>query len=320
MFRRQPKDASGRFDIRFDASKPFDVVGFGTNSVDHLCVVPRYPDFDTKTEVLRYELQTGGPVATAVAALARMGLRTKYIGKVGSDDFGRIQLESLNGEGTDTSAVLVAPNARSQFAFIVIEEAGGERTIIWQRDKRLNFGQHELCRADVCAGRVLHLDGHDPAAVRAAGWARAEGIPVIIDIDGIVAGSERLIASVDFLIASMRFALEFTSATDPCEALRTFNQYGPCFAAITMGAQGAMALIDDECIQFPAYAVDAVDTTGAGDVFHAGFIYGLLQNWPLDQIMRFANAAAGLSCTRLGARAGLPSLRDVMRLAGIPPA
>lgn len=304
------------FDLHFLENQQFDLVGFGLNAVDYLCVVPHYPRFDSKTEIIQYEKLPGGQTATAVTFVARMGLKGKYIGKVGTDELGQFCLAGLKSENIDTSAVLAEEGARNQYAFIIIEKSSGERTILWERDAKLNFREDELKREDVCSGRVLHLDGHDyAAAIRAAGWAQGAGIPVVIDLDKVVPRSDELIAKVDFLITSANFPPDFTGISDPIESLLALRKYCSGFLAVTMGARGAMAVVGNRCMRFPAYKVRAVDTTGAGDIFHGGFIYGLLQNWPLEQIMSFANAAAGLNCTRLGARAGIPELSEILQLA-----
>ncbi len=313
---KQLKDPSEAFDVEFPKNKPFDVVGFGLNAVDHMCIVPRYPRFDTKTEILHYQRLAGGQTATAVTFVARMGLRGKYIGKVGSDDLGVFSLESLRTESIDTSGVLVEEGARNQYAFIIIDKATGERTILWERDRKLSFRESELRREDICEGKVLHLDGHDhEAAIRAATWAQEERIPVVIDLDKVVPRSEELISKVDFLITSANFPPDFTGIPDPIESLLALRKHCAGFLAVTMGVQGAMAVVGDECVRFPAFKVHAVDTTGAGDIFHGGFIFGLLHNWPLERIMTFANAAAGLNCTHLGARAGIPPLSEILMLA-----
>jgi sugar/nucleoside kinase (ribokinase family) len=313
---KQLQDPSEKFDVRFPGDKLFDVVGFGLNAVDHLCVVPHYPRFDTKTEILHYDKLAGGQVATTVSFVSRMGLSGKYIGKVGSDDIGQFSLQSLRSENIDTSSVLVEPGARNQYAFIIIDKNNGERTILWERDRRLSFRDSELKKEDVVAGRVLHLDGHDhDAALRAARWAQEAGVPVVIDLDKVVPNSAELIANVDFLITSSNFPPDFTGIADPIQSLLALREHCAGFLAVTLGVQGAMAVVGNECIRFPAFKVHAVDTTGAGDIFHGGFIYGLLQNWPLEQIMSFANAAAGLNCTHLGARAGIPPLSEILQLA-----
>lgn len=313
-----PSSSSAAFNIPFDRTKSFDVVGLGMNAVDHLCLVPAYPGFDTKTEILRYEMLPGGPVATAVVFASRMGLRARYIGKVGSDTLGQVQLESLRRENIDTSSVTIEAGARNQYAVIVVDQKSGERTVLWGRDPALNFRPEELTKEQVCSGRLLHLDGADyEAALRAATWAQSEGIPVVIDIDKVVPHCEQLVAKVDFLIASSNFTRDLTGINDLSEGLRALQKITSGFVAVTVGVRGAVALVGRESVQFPAFKVEAVDTTGAGDIFHGAFIYGLLQNWPLGEIMRFANGAAALSCTQLGARSGIAPLQEILRFCGL---
>ncbi len=313
---KAPQRPSDTFDYAFPSNKSFDLVGFGLNAVDHLCVVPHYPRFDSKTAIIHYEKSAGGQVATTVSFIARMGMKGKYIGKVGSDDLGQFSLKSLRSENIDTSSVLVVEGARNQYAFIIVDKDSGERTVLWERDARLTYKEGEMRREEVCAGKVLHLDGHDHvAALKAATWAREEGIAVVIDLDKVVPNTEELISKVDFLITSSNFPPDFTGIDDPIDSLLALRPYCDGFLAVTLGARGAMALVGTEVARFPAFKVHAVDTTGAGDIFHGGFIYGLLHNWPLEKIMAFANAAAGLNCTHLGARSCIPPLPEILKLA-----
>jgi sugar/nucleoside kinase (ribokinase family) len=309
------KDPSDTFDLQFPERKLFDVVAFGQNSVDHLCVVPRYPCLNSKTEILQYETLPGGQVATAAVFLARMGLKTKYIGKVGGDDLGRLSLQSLATEALEISTVLVEEKSRSQHALIIIDKESGERTILGRGDRRLDFRDTELTKEDVCSGKILHLDGSDPAsAYRAAAWCQEQGIPVSADLDRVIPQCQELIEKVDFLITSADFPPEFTGIPDPVESFLALGDKFDGFLAVTLGAGGAMAMAGKP-VTFPALELNAVDTTGAGDIFHGSFIYGLLQNWPLQRIMAFANAAAGLSCGHLGARAGIRPLFEILRSA-----
>ena len=312
---KQPKSPSDTFDLRFPEGKTFDVVGLGLNSMDHLCVVPKYPRIDSKTEILQYEKLPGGQVATTLVFLSRLGLKAKYIGKVGGDELGHLSLQSFRDEVVDVSAVLVEESARSQFSIIIIDQCLGERTVFCQRDSRLDFKESELDKRAICSGRILHLDGYDSGALEAARFCQRQGIPVIIDLDKVVPDCSALIQEIDFLIVSSNFSSEFTGIADPADSFQTLRQRYRGFLAMTLGAEGAMAWVDDRCIRFPGLKTKAVDTTGAGDIFHGGFIYGLLQNWPLKQIMGFANAAAGLSCMHLGARVGIRPLAEILRYA-----
>jgi sugar/nucleoside kinase (ribokinase family) len=306
----QPTDT---FDLYFPEGKPFDAVGFGLNAVDHLCVVEHFPQFDTKSEILDCRILAGGQVATALTFLARMGLKAKYIGKVGSDDLGRLSLQSIAAEKIDVSSVKIGAEARNQYAFIIIEKGSGERTILWQRDPRLSFSESELSRAEICSGRVLYLDGYDqPAALTAARWAQAAGIPVVADLDKVVPYCRELLQNIDFLITSANFPSEFTGIMDFEQSLAALRPYCRGFIAATLGAKGSAALIGDRCIYFPGHPVQAADTTGAGDIFHGAFLYGLLQNWPVQKIVRFANVAAALNCRFLGARGGIAGLAEIL--------
>jgi sulfofructose kinase len=303
------------FDLQFSSAREFDVVGLGQNAVDHVCVLPEFPRPDTKTEILLRQRLAGGQVATAVVFASHLGLKGKYVGKVGSDEHGLFCLETLRAEKVDLSSLKVESGARNHYSLILVDQRSGERTIFWERDPKLNFRQGELHREDICSGRTLLLDQNDlEASLQAARWAQEEGIPVIADLDTPLPGSVELIRLVDFLIVSAGFATGFSNLSGLEEALLDMRGHCRGFIAATLGADGAMALLEDRCVRFPAFRVQAVDTTGAGDIFHGAFIYGLLQNWTLRRIITFANAAAALNCTRLGAYADLPDRDEINAL------
>jgi len=294
--------------------KPFDVVGIGLNSVDFLSVVPEFPTPNSKMEMLRFSKQGGGQVATAMVALSRWGVKTKYIGKVGEDELGQFSLHSIHQEGVDVSSVTIEPNATNQFAMIIVEGPSGERTIIWNRDERLMYREGELRKEEVCSGKLLHLDGHDiHAAIQCARWAKEEGIPIVIDLDKVEPLTSELIKEIDFVITSSRFPMLYTGISDREKALLELQKYTPGFLCTTLGHEGAMAMVNGEFIYAEGFKVKAVDTTGAGDVFHGGFIYGLLQNWEVAEILRFANAVAALKCRELGGRKGIPTLKETQK-------
>ena len=300
-----------RFDLPLQ-DKPFDVVGMGLNSVDFLCVVPEFPSPNSKMKMLQFSKQGGGQVATAMVALSRWGVKTKYIGKVGDDELGQFSLDSIRQEAVDVSSVIIELNATSQFAMIIVDGSTGERTILWNRDERLMYRKGELRKEEVCSGKILHLDGHDiHAALQCARWAREEGIPTVIDLDKAEPLTSELIKQTDFIITSSRFPMMYTGISDQKKALLELQKYTSGFLCSTLGDDGAVALVNGEFLHIEGLKVNAVDTTGAGDVFHGGFIYGLLQNWEVVQILRFANAAAALKCKELGGRSGIPSLEAV---------
>jgi len=269
-----------RFNLSFPKNKPFDVVGMGLNSVDFLNIVPQFPTLNSKMEILRFSKQGGGQVATAMVALARWGIKTKYIGKVGNDELGQFSLNSIREEGVDVSSVTIEPNATNQFATIIVDGVSGERTILWSRDRRLMYREGELRKEDVCSGRLLHLDGHDiQAAIQCVEWAKEEGIPIVIDIDKVEPFTSELIRKIDFVIASSRFPGLLTGISNQEKALIQLQKQTQGFLCATLGPEGAMALINGEIFYSKGFPIKTVDTTGAGDVYHAGFIYGLFQNW-----------------------------------------
>lgn len=286
----------------------------GLNSVDFLSLVSRYPESNSKTEILRFERSGGGQVATALVALSRWGIKTKYIGKVGSDELGQISLESLQQEGVDVSSVTTEPNTPTQLGNIIVEATSGDRTILWRRDKRLMFREGELRKEDVCSGKLIHLDGHDiRSAIQCAKWAKEEAIPTVVDIDKVESLTPELMRDISFVVTSSRFPSLFTGISDREKALVELQRHTRGFLCTTLGPEGAMALKDGQVFYAKGFKVDVVDTTGAGDVFHAGFIYGLLRNWEVTEILRFANAVAALKCRSLGGRRGIPSLGEVLK-------
>lgn len=303
------------FNLPLSANKPFDVVGMGLNSVDFICVVPEFPKINSKVKILQFSKQGGGQVATALVALSRWGVKTKYIGKIGGDELGQFSLASLREEGIDVSSVTIELGVPNQYAVILVDGPSGERTILWDRDERLMYRDGELRKEDVCSGKILHLDGHDiRAALQSARWAKAEKIPTVIDLDKVEPLTSELIKEIDFVVTSARFPTLFTGIADREKALVELQKYIPGFLCATLGHEGAMALVRGEVIHVKGFGVKAVDTTGAGDVFHAGFIYGLLQNWEIEEILRFANAAAALKCRDLGGRKGIPALNQIQKL------
>ena len=174
------------------------------------------------------------------------------------------------------------------------------------------YHEGELRKEVVCSGKILFLDGHDiRAALQCARWAREEHIAVIIDVDKVESLTPELIKDIDFVVTGSRFPTLFTGILDREKAFLELQKNISGFLCTTLGSEGAMALVEGEILYVKGFKTDVVDTTGAGDVFHAGFIYGLLQDWELGKILQFANAVAALKCRDLGGRKGIPTLREV---------
>jgi sulfofructose kinase len=296
----------------------FDVVGVGLNATDTLLIVPRFPAYAGKVPFEEEQLSPGGQVASAMVACAKLGLRAKYVGAVGDDLRGRIQLESLQGTGINLDHVLVRKGCPNQSAYIVIDRTTGERTVLWRRDDSLNIGPEEITEEMIAGARLLHIDGHDTAAVgRAAEIARRLGIPVTVDVDTIYPGFEQVLPNVDYLVASTEFPSAWTGEKDPFRALELIqNEYGMKVAAMTLGLNGSLARAGGEFHYAPGFVVECVDTTGAGDVFHGAFCYAVLQRMEMRRALDFSNAMAALNCMALGARGGIHGVDEVTAFMG----
>jgi sulfofructose kinase len=300
-----------QFPLRLPADKPFDAVGFGLNAVDHLIVVPEYPAFDTKIRLLAHRQSAGGQTASAMVALRRLGLKTAYSGRFGSDAEGKFGLQTLRDDDVNVDFAEVMEGARNQLAFIIIDVRTGERTIIWDRDDRLAYQPDEAPAEFGAMGKVLHLDAHDPpACVRVAQAARASGAIISADIDNVYEGLPELLPLIDILIGSKEFPRRVTGITDKRAALIELKgRYGFAVVGMTIGAEGAVVYCDGSFIESPGFAAPGGcrDTTGAGDAFHGGFLYGLLTGEDIETSLRLGNAVAAMKCSALGARSALPT-------------
>jgi sulfofructose kinase len=291
-----------------------DVVGVGLNATDTLIPLPEYPARGSKVAFRDAHILPGGQVATAIAACQQWGLSTRYVGKVGDDHAGRLHRDEFNRLGVE-ARLLIAKNCKSQQAFIIVDDTG-ERTVLWKRDKRMTLRPEELQREWITEARVLHVDGHDTeAAAKAAEWARAAGIPVVADLDELYPGVEALLRNLDYFVASRDIPGRITGESDLRKSLpEVHKRYGFRLTAATLGEEGVLTWDGDKFHYAAAYCVKVVDTIGAGDTFHAGFIYGLLQGWPLQRQLDFACASAALNCTGMGARGGIQGVARIEEL------
>jgi sugar/nucleoside kinase (ribokinase family) len=300
-----------KFPIDAPVGTPFDAVGFGLNAVDHLIVVPEYPEFDTKMRLIEHKQSAGGQTATAMVALRRLGLKTAYAGRFGSDPEGLFGLDTLKAEGVNVDFAEVVEGARNQIAFITIDARSGERTIVWDRDDRLAYSPPEAPVEFGSLGRVLHLDAHDPpACARIAKAAKASGTIVSADIDNVYEGLPELLPLIDIMIGSKEFPRRVTDIVDERAALIELHaRFGCAIVGMTTGATGAVVYCEGEFIESPGFVAPGGcrDTTGAGDAFHGGFLYGFLTGADLETSLQYANAVAAMKCSALGARTALPT-------------
>lgn len=298
----------------------FDFIGLGLNATDRLIRVPKFPGPGGKVAFNREEVLPGGQVAVASVVCRRFGFSASYAGSIGGDEAGAWQVQNLEREGVDLSHLHRVSDSTSQQAWIFVEEGSGERTIVYDRPAEIAYPVEKVDAAWIASGRVLHLDGHDgAAAARAAELAQTAGVPVVVDLNNVYehqrAETGRLLAATTHLVASVTFPGRWMGMDDPVEALSEMRRrYGHRVAAVTLGADGVLALDDDGYHYIPGFVVDVADTTGAGDVFHGGYVVGLLEEWPLDEVLEFASALAALNCTAPGARGCIASRREVEEL------
>ena len=298
-----------------DAIPVVDIAGVGLNATDTIIRLPHFPAFNSKLEFRSLDVLPGGQVASAMVACSRWGLKARYVGKVGDDGFASIQQNEMELSGVESHWVVV-PHCQSQSSFILVDGRNGERTVLWRRDPRLELLQTEVQREWVVRSRFLHVDGHDCASASAAArWARQASIPVSADLDSLYPGVEALLENVDYLISSRDFPSRLTGELDLLVSLpMLLNRFGCRVAAATLGEDGVLAWDGSNFHYCPAFAITPVDTTGAGDVFHAGFAYAKIRAWDLARGLEFGCAAAGLACTAPGARGGIASVAGIEHL------
>jgi sulfofructose kinase len=291
-----------------------DLVGVGLNATDTLIPLPHFPLPGSKVEFRDPKILPGGQVATTVIACQQWGLRTRYVGKLGDDDAARLHLAAFSAAGVETQLIAVAGAASPQS--LVMIDPNGERTILGRLDERLKLLPGDLNREWVVNAQALHVDGHDTeAAILAASWAQEAGIPVIADLDELYPGVEDLLSLVTYPVVSRDFPIRLMNDPDLEAALKKMQRrFSGQLTAATLGEGGVLAWDGHHFHHACAYQVPVADTTGAGDIFHAGFIYGLLQGWPLSRQLDFACAAAALNCTAIGARGGIQSVEVVEEL------
>ncbi len=291
-----------------------DLVGVGLNATDSVIPLATFPTLGSKTEYSERSVLLGGEISTAVIACRRWGLRTRYIGRLGDDYAARLHCAAFDDVGVETRITTV-PDASSPQSIILVD-GSGERTVLCHRDPRLTIQPQDMEREWITSARALLVDGyHTTAAITAAAWAREAGIPVIADLDVLRPGIDDLMPLVDYALASREFPTALTGEKDLKKALQSLHGQFHCrLVGATLGRDGIMAWDGKRSLQRAAYRVPTVDTTGAGDLFHAGFVYALLQDWKLERQLDYACAAAALNCTRSGARGRIATVDEIKQL------
>lgn len=291
------------------------VTGIGQCSLDYLALVDSYPNADTKEEILEWQEQGGGPVATALVALSRLGVKCSFHGVVGDEDAGVKIRRSLAEEGVDASGLVTRRASSSQVAFIAIEKETGRRTIFWKRPTGvpLRGGELDAGFLDDCG--MLLVDGlMAEVSLYGAEQAQKRSVPVMLDAGRMRPGMIELARLSDYVVGSEEFARDLGWEPTPETLFGEREKLGVKVLTITLGGRGSVTVSSQgKYFITPAFRIGAVDTTGAGDVFHGGYIYGLLRGWGLGETLTFASAFAALKCAKVGGRAGIPKLDEVMK-------
>jgi len=299
------------------SSKKFICAGLGLCAMDYSFLVKAYPAPDDKIDAVSFSKQGGGPVATALCTLGKFGVSSVFIGKCGDDSDGRDLKYELERFGVCTDSLILDKSSSSAKAFIIVDQKTGKRTVILNRNDTSPLSPDELDINLIESSKYLLLDGRESeASVAAAKIARNSEVEVILDAGSPRKEIDKLLPLVDHLVASHRFSFDYLNEIDPARAALKLTQLGFRNVVITSGADGCVgANSEGEVFRQGIFSVDVVDTTGAGDVFHGAFIYGLHKNWELREILKFSSAAAALKCKGLGGRA-IPELSEVENLIG----
>lgn len=302
------------------AARPFDLVGFGENSVDLLAVLAEPPAPDSKQRLQRFARLPGGQIATAIAAAARLGCRTRYVGSFGDDHLGALARDALMREGVDVGAARIVAGATNRFAVILVDARSGQRTVLWDCHPALTMTPADVPADAVVSGRLLLLDCTNlAAATHAARLARDAGVPTLIDVDKVWPGIGELLQRIDAIVAAQAFPPALTGYEDLGRALATMGrEYGAAMVTATLGAEGSLTWCQGREIRTRGFGIDCVDSTGAGDVFRGAFAAACLRmcdaDGNLEDVLTYANAAAALNCRALGAQGALPTADEVDRL------
>lgn len=293
-----------------------DVIGVGDADVDIYLDVDHIPGRDEKVLARSISFYPGGMVANFLVALSRLGTSCGFHGPVGDDEFGCMTLADLAANGVDTSGAVIKPGERTYFCAVMLDSSG-EKALVVAPTSCLFPHAEDVSEQWIARARHLHTTAAIiPTAVKATRLARQHGLTVSVDVEPST-GSQKadlqpLLSQVDVAFVNQRAVRLLGDADSLEDAAHRITGYGPKIVCVTMGAQGALVATEAEVFRTEAFPVKAMDTTGAGDCFAAGFVHGFLKGWPLHQTAIFASGLGALSVTKRGGHADLPSRGEVM--------
>lgn len=286
-----------------------DCLGFGIAPADVIMQIKSFPKPGDKINSTELIVQGGGPVPTAMVALAKLGFKPGIMSIVGHDVFGRFVIDELKSAGVDTSLIKFS-NKPTAIASGWAEEKSGRRTIALDLNPEVKPSDINLKKLPL--PQLIHLDGrYLKACMKLARWGRRNNIPIVLDIGSMRNDVTELLLLVDHLVCAEEYALKYTRSRKVETALSKLSKKCPGVVIITRGIKGAVGLtVDKEYIYQKAFRVKAVDTTGAGDAYHGAYLAGLLKGWDIRKRMKFSSAVGAINCTKLGGRSGLPTMRQ----------
>lgn len=285
------------------------IVGFGVACIDYIVVAPTVEPGE-HTHVRDFIVQGGGLIGTALVAAARLGAHTKILGRIGDDDIGDQIVEGLNAEGVDTSDLIRVPRGESLLSVVLVDPQTAERTIYCKPDRNIECSTDLINLDSVEKADVILLDAHWADGARiVARRAKEVEVPIVCDISP---NSQTLdiVAMCDYPVVARKAAIAFAGTDDYRLALDRLLSLGAKAAVITCGSDGAYYASSSTWGHVRAFEVEAVDTTGAGDVFHGAFAFGIAKGWDIKDTVRFASAVAAIKCTKLGGRTGIPTFEE----------
>lgn len=285
----------------------FDFIGVGFCSNDYLSLLPRIP-IDSKVKISKHIVQGGGPAGNSTVAAARLGMKSAFLTAIGDDDAGKRIVRDFKSENVCTDFISVRRGCESPIAYCWIDEPTGRRSVAWTRGNIKELEASDV-NTDIIAGaKILHMDGHNPmGALAAAQKAKESGVLVSFDAGTVRDGVAELLPLADILITSEAFAREWTGESNLEKALEKLSRIGARVTGCTMGENGSMVFSGGKFVKCPAFKVDVVDTTGAGDLFHTGFAVRYLETQDLMECQRFGAACAALKCAAIGGRTAAPT-------------
>ena len=296
------------------SNKDFLVVGVGLCALDYISIVEKFPGPDEKHDAMKFSRQGGGPIPTALCAISNFGEKAAFIGKCGKDHEGKLIEAELERFGVDTRGMVLDTYSRTPRAFIWVDSKTGARSVVLDRTEIADLTPKELDKELIASCRFLHIDGREStASMYAAEIARENNAEVVLDAGSPRENIHELLPLVDYMVVSKTFAEKYTQEKDPGKAAMKLLGLGFKAVVITLGIKGVICAAEGVFFHQDAFKVNAVDTTGAGDVFHGAFIYGLGREWNLEEIVEFSSAAAAMKCSKIGGRHGIPTVDEIVQ-------